>query len=284
MLLIPASSLGHLISSLKYSVFMFLAKNFLAPKLYARFYARVSDAMTSSVVVLTLLLLMTTTTAWSRDDVVNYQLLEESPAGTLLGNLIKDVRGLASAAENRLRFSIVTSHITSSAQGQFEVGERDGRLMTSSQIDREEVCPYRDVTECVIQLDVAVRPLSVFRLIKVAVTVIDINDNSPAFLTPRYQLNVSEAVFSGASFSLPAAEDQDVGINGRIEYQLLPRPSDNIFQLVQGVNVADGSTDVKLVLRSALDREQVLYISTNQTWSLCASILSYCIPIGQSNG
>jgi len=217
--------------------------------------------MTSSVVVLTSLLLVVATTVWSRDDVLEYQLLEESPAGSLVGDLMHDVPGLAGVAEDQLRFSIVTSRITSSAQGQFTVGEHDGLLMTSSPIDREEACLHRDVIDCVIQLDISVKPLSLFRLVTVAITVIDINDNSPLFLTPRYQLNVSEAVLVGASFSLPVAEDNDVGINGRLEYQLLAGPSDSVFQLVQGLNVADGSADVKLVLKLPLDREQVCAIN-----------------------
>jgi len=209
--------------------------------------------MTSSVVVLTSLLLVATTTVRSRDDAVEYRLLEESPAGTRVGDLRHDVRALAGVTGDQLRFGIVTS----SAQGQFKVGESDGVLMTSSQIDRERTCPHRDVTDCVIRLDVAVRPLAVFRLIAVNITVVDINDNSPAFPTPVYQLNVSEAVWVGTSFSLPVAEDQDVGVNGRLEYQLLSGSSDSVFQLVQSVNVADGSSDVKLVLKSPLDREQV---------------------------
>ena len=70
------------------------------------------------------------------------------------------------------------------------------------------------------------------------------------------QVNVSEAVSVGASFSLPVAEDQDVGVNGRLEYQLLPVDG-GVFRLVHSVSIADGSTDVKLVLYSPLDREQV---------------------------
>ena len=44
--------------------------------------------MTSSFVVLTSLLLVATTTVWSRDDAVEYRLLEESPAGTQVGMII----------------------------------------------------------------------------------------------------------------------------------------------------------------------------------------------------
>jgi len=226
--------------------------------------------MTSSVVVLASLLLVVTSTAWSRSDVLEYQLLEESPAGSPVGDLLRDIPELADTAEDHLRFSIVTSRFTSSVQGQFIVGERDGRLMTSSPIDREEACPHHDVIDCVIQLDISVQPLSVFRLITVVITLVDINDNSPVFLRPRYQLNVSEAVSAGASFSLPVAEDYDVGINGQLEYRLLPGPGDGVFQLVHGLNVADGSADVKLVLKSPLDREQVhytVYILLNNSWS-----------------
>jgi len=230
--------------------------------------------MTSSVVVLTSLLL---TTAWSRDDVLEYRLLEESPAGTLVGDLLHDVPGLAGPAEDQLRFSIVTSRITSSAQGQFKVGERNGRLMTSSPIDREGACPNSDVMECVMRLDVAVRPLSVFRLITVAITLLDINDHSPTFPMARYQLNVSEAVPTGTALSLPLAEDRDVGINERLEYQLLSRPNDGVFQLVQSLNAADGSTDVKLVLKSSLDREQVLEIDSVIRRMLRAGLLTYLL-------
>jgi len=213
--------------------------------------------MTSSIVVL-MSLLLATTPAQSRDDTVEYRLLEESPAGTLVGDLLHDVPALAGPID-RLRFSIVTSRITSSAQRQFKVGQRDGRLMTSSRIDREGACPNRDVIDCVIRLDVAVRPLSVFRLIRVIMSIIDINDNSPVFSTAKYQLNVSEALSTGATLSLPLADDQDVGINGRLEYQLITDGRhDGVFQLVQGLNVADGSTDIKLVLKSSLDREQVM--------------------------
>ena len=104
-----------------------------------------------------------------------------------VGDLLHDVPSLAGTGDH-LRFSVVTS----SVQGrppQFKVGERNGLLVTSSQIDREAACPRGgDVTDCVIRLDVAVRPLAVFRLVAVDVTVVDINDNSPEFPTTRYQV------------------------------------------------------------------------------------------------
>jgi len=150
--------------------------------------------MTSSVVVLTSLLLLVAT-AWSRDDAdtVEYRLTEESPAGTLVGDLLRDLPSLAAIDErHRLHFTVVTtsslttSSATSHVLAQFTVGDRDGRLMTSSPVDREGACPQRDVTDCVIRLDVAVRPLAVFRLIRVAVTILDINDHAPVFSTTRY--------------------------------------------------------------------------------------------------
>ena len=51
------------------------------------------------------------------------------------------------------------------------------------------------------------------------------------------QVNVSEAVSVGASFSLPVPEDQDVGVNGRLEYQLLPVDG-GVFRLVHSVSVS----------------------------------------------
>ena len=77
---------------------------------------------------------------------------------------------------------------------------------------------------------------------------------------------MSEAVSVGTSLSLPVAEDQDAGVNGRLGYQLRPvaaatnGDADDVFELVQRLNAADGSTDLQLVLKTALDREQVIII------------------------
>jgi len=154
--------------------------------------------MTSLVVVLASLLLLVAT-GWSRDDAaadtVEYRLTEESPTGTVVGDLLHDVPSLADDEhQQRLHFSIVTSRTTSSAAtnhvlAQFTIGERDGRLVTSSPVNRERACTLqRDVTDCVIRLDVAVRPLAVFRLIRVAVIILDINDHAPVFSSTRYIL------------------------------------------------------------------------------------------------
>ena len=147
--------------------------------------------MTSSVVVLTSLLLTATTTRVLSRDAVEYQLLEESPAGTLVGDLLHDVPGLAGLSQ-RLQFSISRS---SALEGQLTVGELDGRVRTGQvRLDREAACPGpRD--RCTIELDVAVQPLSVFRLISVAVSVVDVNDNSPVFATSRYRCSKVYDVF-----------------------------------------------------------------------------------------
>ena len=149
--------------------------------------------------------------------------------------------------------------------GRFVVGARDGVLVTSSRLDREGACPPSDVTAaaCVVRLAVAVRPLAAFRLVTVSVELVDVNDHTPVFPARRHRLNVSEAAPVGASFSLPTADDPDAGVNGRVEYQLAPGGG-AAFQLVQSVRVADGSTDVKLVLKSPLDRELVTATNVNR--------------------
>jgi len=147
------------------------------------------------------------------------------------------------------------------------VGARDGVLVTSSRLDREGACPPSDVTAaaaaCVVRLAVAVRPLAAFRLVTVSVELVDVNDHTPVFPARRHRLNVSEAAPVGTSFSLPTADDPDAGVNGRVEYQLAPGGG-AAFQLVQSVRVADGSTDVTLVLKSPLDRELVTATNVNR--------------------
>jgi len=55
------------------------------------------------------------------------------------------------------------------------------------------------------------------------VEILDVNDHSPVFNVdwPELTLNISESVFTGSAFSLPAAVDQDSGTFGLQGYRLV---------------------------------------------------------------
>ena len=89
---------------------------------------------------------------------------------------------------------------------------------------------------------------------------IDLNDNAPRFTADQTRIYVSEGSLSGASISLPPAEDADSPVNGVDEYRLIDAtPTSSCggapFDLLVKRD-ADGSHDVQLIVQSpGLDRE-----------------------------
>ena len=149
-----------------------------------------------------------------------------------------------------LQFSFRSS--TGHAQ-YFTIGANTGIIRTSQRIDRESVCPYSDT--CDLNLDVTVRPLQYFQIIKVTVHVEDINDNVPTFPIPdgKIRMDIAETTMPGAMFSILSADDMDSGLFAVQRYEM----EGNIdkFEL-KVTDHFDGSKDVRLVLKEKLDREE----------------------------
>jgi len=147
-----------------------------------------------------------------------------------------------------LRFTL--RQASSLAHRYFTLDETTGVLRTAQVIDREELCPYGP--KCDLNIDVAVRPLQYFEIIKVLVRVKDVNDNSPTFFEDRVTVEVDENTPVGSLFIIPVAEDLDSGVYGVQQYQLI---SDfDQFELKMTDQV-DGSKDVRLKLVQPVDRE-----------------------------
>ncbi|ESO03330.1 hypothetical protein HELRODRAFT_131091, partial [Helobdella robusta] len=62
---------------------------------------------------------------------------------------------------------------------------------------------------CEIRLDIAIEPVSYFRLIKINVEILDVNDNSPKFESPLINLDISESAPVNSVFKLPSPVDKD---------------------------------------------------------------------------
>ena len=185
---------------------------------------------------------------------IAYQLTEEQRPSTLVGDIVKDAQlRTFYDAETIASFHFHLLTRTDTQLGSyFLIEETTGLLRTSEVIDRDRICSKH--SECVVKLDVAIKPVRYFQVIKVTVNIVDINDNRPIFNDESVSLAVSESVLVGASYPLPHAIDADSTVFGVQRYTLRPDGSDDHFKL-QGTNDTKGSGDLRLVLKKRLDRE-----------------------------
>lgn len=183
----------------------------------------------------------------------DYYTLEELPVANLVGNVIIDF-GLDlkynQTVLSGLRFSFLTQ--TNPNVRFFTIDNQTGVIRTRSRIDREAICPGAD--QCTLKLDVAVQPLKFFQILQVKVEILDKNDNHPVFREKRVMQQISESAEIGSGFVLPPAVDADSARNGIRRYELVPAGSK--FEL-QERKMADGGSELKMVLRQKLDRETV---------------------------
>uniref|UniRef100_A0A3B1ITY1 Cadherin domain-containing protein n=1 Tax=Astyanax mexicanus TaxID=7994 RepID=A0A3B1ITY1_ASTMX len=173
-----------------------------------------------------------------------YSVSEEVKAGTVVGNVAKDLNINVQDLEARM-FRIIVS---GSNKKYFEVNMKTGEMFVNERIDREELCSESQA--CSLHLEaIAQNPL---RLFSVTVNVLDVNDNAPSFPYKSYDLNITELAFAGERYPLPKASDADVGVNSVKTYKL---SANEYFSL----NVQSGgeqNISPQLVLQKALDREK----------------------------
>ncbi|CAM5160390.1 unnamed protein product, partial [Natator depressus] len=184
-------------------------------------------------------------TAWEvGSGQVRYSLPEESKHGTLVGRLAQDLGLEVSELVSRM-FRMV-----SKGRGDyFEVNLQSGVLFVKSPVDREEVCGQSPL--CAMDLEVIVdKPLRIFH---VEVEVQDINDNAPVFPVNELNLFLSESTLPGSRFPLEGASDADIGTNSLLTYKF----SSNEFFTLDVQKKNDKSKSAELVLRKALDREEI---------------------------
>ncbi|XP_032559235.1 protocadherin gamma-B5-like [Chiroxiphia lanceolata] len=172
---------------------------------------------------------------------LRYSMAEELPRGSLAGPLARDL-GLSAheLPARKLRLSADKQYFT--------VSEGNGNLYVSERLDREELCG--ESLSCSVSFEALVHnPLNVFH---VEVAIEDVNDNSPSFSKAVLELEIGEWTPPGARFPLEMAQDEDVGSNSLLTYQLTSSPS---FSLALKES-PDGSKQPELVLERALDREK----------------------------
>ncbi|XP_066128872.1 protocadherin gamma-B4 isoform X22 [Saccopteryx bilineata] len=173
---------------------------------------------------------------------IRYRIPEEMPEGSLVGNLAKDL-GLSvrELPTRKLRVSSEKPYFSVSA-------ERGELLVSSSRLDREQICGKKPV--CALEFEVvAENPLNFYH---VNVEIEDINDHTPKFMQNSFELQISESTKPEARFILGSAHDADIGTNSLQNYQL----STNDHFLLVNKEKVDGSKYPELVLKMPLDREE----------------------------
>jgi len=167
-----------------------------------------------------------------------FSVAENSDGGTQVGSLTATDLCLPTSNhddDQQVRYALVGEH-SSSLSKLFQVGADDGHLTTLAPLDRELRREYTllvlgrsltavnhvDASGC--QSSAAARRAAVQTLLRVHVTVTDVNDNSPLFQFPRPGndvITVSRAEAApGHVVGRLRARDKDVGQNARISYDM----------------------------------------------------------------
>jgi hypothetical protein len=224
-----------------------------------------------------------TVAALSADrSVLDLHVMEELPAGWSIGSIPRNMdfdQKYTPAEMAELRYSLLSKPVigselggspkvtsSSSSSGPstssfdrslFSVDEMLGTIRTADKLDREALCRRTTevqhtssvtVTPCIVRFDVAVRPMTHFRIVRVRVEILDVNDNEPTFPVGSISLALPETAAPGTSLHLPVAVDADSGVNGVRNYMLTTH--------VDKFRLAERSrNDLRLVVTSPLDRE-----------------------------
>ncbi|XP_048580487.1 cadherin-23-like isoform X2 [Nematostella vectensis] len=115
-----------------------------------------------------------------------------------------------SGLNGRIFFSI-----NSGSEGKFEIGRSDGVVRVSGSLDREAKAVY---VLNVSAIDGSYSPREGYGT--VTVTLQDVNDNTPKFTKPAFNVDVSEGVAVGSVIVNATATDPDQGSNAAITYSM----------------------------------------------------------------
>lgn len=133
--------------------------------------------------------------------------------------------------------------LLSSLGNKFSIGNIDGEVHLTGELDREDVSNY---TLTIIATDKGEPPLS--SSVDVTVMVLDVNDNNPRFSQSIFKVEISENTLTGTDLIQVVASDADEGLNGMVRYSIIEGNPNNEFRI-------DSVTGV-ISIAKPLDREK----------------------------
>ncbi|KAL8194371.1 UNVERIFIED_CONTAM: hypothetical protein K2H54_016354 [Gekko kuhli] len=178
---------------------------------------------------------------------IRYSLPEEKKSGSLVANVLKDLKlgpGELSARRAQL--------VSKSHKQYFQLDTHSGNLFVNEKIDREALCGEMD--SCVLLSEIVLQnPLTIY---SIEMQIEDINDNSPEFSQTELDLSIPENAPTNSQFPLEPAQDTDLGENSIQNYTL--NPNEKFHLEIQSDR--DGNKNLDLVLEKPLDREKEAYL------------------------
>ncbi|XP_051824973.1 protocadherin-11 X-linked isoform X2 [Antechinus flavipes] len=185
----------------------------------------------------------------------NYTIREELPENVLIGDLVKDL-GLTFSPEKKLSTPLQFKLVYKSRDLPLvRVEETTGEIYTTGvRIDREKLCSgVFGETHCFYEVEVAVLPDEIFKLVKVRFLIEDVNDNAPLFPATVINISIPENTAINSRYPIPSAFDPDVGINGIQQYHLIKGL--DVFGL-DVIETPEGEKWPQLIVQKMLDREE----------------------------
>nr|XP_034959203.1 protocadherin beta-16-like isoform X1 [Zootoca vivipara] len=173
---------------------------------------------------------------------IQYSVPEERKAGSLVANVLKDLKVDAkNLSDRRARL------VSKSTNQYFQLDPHSGNMILKEKIDREALCGQND--HCVLLSEIVLEdPLKLYRI---EVQIEDVNDNSPKFSKDQFIFEIPEQTHINTVFPLERAQDSDKGENTVQNYTLSP----NKYFRLDVQSHSDGTKYADLVLEKPLDRE-----------------------------
>jgi hypothetical protein len=168
-------------------------------------------------------------------------LREAVPVGTYVASIT------ATDETTRTKSQVIYSIVSGNEKLWFYIEPTSGLLTTRAPLDREQ--------QGIVRLKISARdggPYPKWAHAQIKITILDDNDEFPAFVNPWMEVSLPEDASPGSSIATMTAIDHDQGTNGTITYSLslhteLSYP--NKFHIEPNSG--------KLITRSRLDRESV---------------------------
>jgi len=187
---------------------------------------------------------------------VHYLFEEEQPIGTVVGNIVVDAN-LAELYDAETLPKLRYRFLKQVPNNVFSVDRVTGVIRASGRVDREALCSPLDIADdetCDVQLDVAVQPLPFFRIIRMTVTITDVNDHQPSFTDSELVISVPESTAIGSTLLVPEASDLD-GVEFGVQSYNLVTDADRFMLTAAEQRNSDDRFVARLIVTKPLDRE-----------------------------